>query len=447
MNKAVSPKAATPSDTDRLPTSGRAVHWVGVAIVLVAFGGFGAWAALANLSVAVVASGTVSVESFKKTVQHFEGGIVSSIDVADGDRVAAGDTLMVLDATQSESQLEIARANAFTAAAQKARLVAEQQGAETLTFPPALHERADGNPDREQTLAVQRSLFVSRRSALAGEIGALEAQSQQFREQTEGLRQTLAINHDRIDSLNAEAEDYRSLFQAGLGNNQRVRELERQVLQYRADSAQSKAQIAQLESQISENTLRTQVQRQDYHKEVSEQLREVQSQLDSARENALALSDQVRRTTITAPVAGTVVGLNVHTLGAVIEPGKPIMNIVPASDGFMIQARVPAQEVDNVYTGQPATIHFSAFNQRRVPVVDGVVRHVSADSFEDESTGIRYYKARLAVSSDGRETLGDELQLLSGMPAEVMIQTGEKTLAEYLLQPVNDMLRRALRQD
>lgn len=441
------PPAPVMSGLPALPTSGRAVHWVGIAIVLIAFGGFGAWAVLANLSVAVVATGTVSVASFKKTVQHFEGGIVSAIDVDDGDRVTAGETLMVLDDTQSASQLEIARANAFTASAQKTRLIAEQKGDETLTFPPALVEQATGNADREQTLEVQQSLFFSRGSSLEGELGALQAQSQQFREQIEGLQQTMAINRDRIASLNGEAEDYRSLFRAGLGNNQRIRELERQVLQYRADSAQSKAQIAQLKSQISENTLRAQVQRQDYHKEVNEQLREAQSQLDNSREKALALSDQVRRTTITAPVAGTVVGLSTHTIGAVIEPGKPIMNIVPASDGFMVEARIPAQEVDNVYPGQPADIRFSAFNQRRVPVVDGVVRHVSADSFEDESTGANYYKARIGVSPEGKAALGDDLQLLSGMPAEVMIETGEKTLAEYLLQPVTDMLRRALRQD
>ncbi|MFM9269732.1 HlyD family type I secretion periplasmic adaptor subunit [Halomonas elongata] len=443
---ASSSTSALPASTS-LPTSGRAVHWIGIAIVLIAFGGFGAWAVLASLSVTVVASGTVSVESFKKTVQHLEGGIVSRIDVDDGDRVEQGQTLMVLDNTQSQSQLEIAQAKAFTAGAQKARLIAEQQGKETLTFPPSLVEQASGNVEREQTLAVQRSLFVSRRSSQEGELGALAAQSQQFREQIEGLEQNMAINRERITSLNAEADDYRSLFRAGLGNNQRIRELERQVMQYRADSAESKAQIAQLRSRISENTLRAQVQRQNYHKDVNEQLREAQSQLESSREKAQALSDRVRRTTITAPVAGTVVGLTTHTIGAVIEPGKPVMHIVPSSDGFMIEARIPAQEVDNVYPGAHANIRFSAFNQRRVPVMDGVVRHVSADSFEDESTGVNYYKARVDVSPDDREALGDDLQLLSGMPAEVMIETGQKTLAEYLLQPVTDMLRRALRQD
>lgn len=443
---ASSSASALPASTS-LPTSGRAAHWIGIVIVLIAFGGFGTWAVLANLSVTVVASGTVSVESFKKTVQHFEGGIVSRIDVDDGDRVEQGQTLMVLDNTQSQSQLEIAQAKAFTAGAQKARLIAEQQGKETLTFPSSLVEQAAGNAEREQTLAVQRSLFVSRRSSQEGELGALAAQSQQFREQIKGLEQSIAINVERITSLNAEADDYRSLFRAGLGNNQRIRELERQVMQYRADSAESKAQIAQLRSRISENTLRAQVQRQNYHKDVNEQLRAAQSQLESSREKAQALNERVQRTTITAPVAGTVVGLTTHTIGAVIEPGKPVMHIVPSSDGFMIEARIPAQEVDNVYPGAHANIRFSAFNQRRVPVMDGVVRHVSADSFEDESTGVNYYKARVDVSPDDREAMGDDLQLLSGMPAEVMIETGKKTLAEYLLQPVTDMLRRALRQD
>ncbi|WP_353980578.1 HlyD family type I secretion periplasmic adaptor subunit [Salinicola endophyticus] len=431
----------------RLPTSGRRAQWVGMAILLVAFGGFGSWAALAPLSVAVVAGGSVSVESFKKTVQHLEGGIVVAINVEDGDDVEAGDTLMVLDDTQARAQLDIARANAFIAGAQEARLLAEQRGDTDLAFSQALREMAQGNERFGQILDVQRSLFFSRRSSLQGEIASLEQQTRQFHEQIDGLRQTSGIDRQRIDSLRAEIEDYQSLFKEGLGNNQRIRELRRQVLQFESDIAQAKAQIAQLQSRISENRSRIETQRQHYQRELGEQLRQAQAQLADASERRVALRDQVRRTRILAPVTGTVVGLDIHTIGAVVKGGEPLMSIVPKGGGFLIEARIPSQDIDSIYPGQPAEIRFSAFNQRRAPVVAGEVEHVSADSFEDESTGVSYYRALLRVSPSGKKEMTDDMRLLSGMPAEVMIQTGEKTLLDYLIQPVVDMLHRAMRQD
>ncbi|WP_438766460.1 HlyD family type I secretion periplasmic adaptor subunit [Kushneria sp. TE3] len=430
-----------------LPTSDRRVKLVGIIILLVAFGGFGGWALLANLSVAVVASGTVSVESFKRTVQHLEGGMVSSIDVEDGDHVEQGDTLMVLDNTQSKSQLDISQSNWFIASAQEVRLLAEQRGADTLVFPDELKSVADENERFSQILDVQRSLFFSRRSSLEGEISALNEQIEQFQQQIDGLNQTISINRNRIGSLREETADYQSLFKEGLGNNQRIRELQRQTMQLESDTANSRAQIAQLKSQISENRVRIETQRQNYQQEIGEQLREAQSQISDSRERLVALGDQVRRTEILAPVSGTVVGLEVHTIGAVIGAGDPIMSIVPSNNGFMVEARVPAQDIDNIYPGQHGEIRFSAFNQRRAPIVDGVVEHVSADSFEDENTGSRYYRARLRVSEKGREEMTDQMQLLSGMPAEVMIRTGEKTLFAYIAQPVTDMLNRAMRQD
>ncbi|MCX2522746.1 HlyD family type I secretion periplasmic adaptor subunit [Larsenimonas rhizosphaerae] len=440
--------AGTPDTSrDTLPTSSRRVCLAGLIIILVAFGVFGTWAVLANLSVAVIASGTVSVDSFKKTIQHLEGGIVSDIRVDDGDHVTRGDTLIVLDNTQSTSRLAIERTTFFMARAQETRLLAEQNGADRLEFPPDLVNEAAGHARLEQGLSVQQRLFDSRRHSLQGEIGALNEQIQQYREQITGLKQMTAINQRRSRSLSAEADDYRSLFKEGLGNNQRIRELDRQILELQSNSAQARAEMAQLGSRISENRARIETRRQDYQQNVSEQLREAQSRGSDARQRMIALDDQVRRTDIRAPVSGTVVGLDVRTLGAVITPGQPLMSIVPDTDGFFIDARVPVQDIDNVYAGQHADIRFSAFNQHRAPIIDGRVDHVSADSFRDEATGAHYYRARIRVSSAGKGQMTDNMQLLSGMPAEVMIKTGRKTLFEYLSQPVTDMLHRAVRQD
>ncbi|WP_445621085.1 HlyD family type I secretion periplasmic adaptor subunit [Kushneria sp. Sum13] len=441
---------ASPSTTasTSLPTSDLGARRAGIAIVLVAFGIFGGWAMLANLAVAVVATGTVSVESFKKTVQHLEGGIVSQINVDDGDHVEAGDVLMVLDATQARSQYAIARTSWFIASAQEARLMAEQQQLDQLEFPRALIDMAQEKARLQQVLDVQRSLFLSRRQALQGELDGLDEQNQQFREQIAGLQQTMSINGRRVGSLRDEADDYRALFREGLGNNQRVRELERQRMQLDADNASSKAEIAQLRSRISENRVRMETRRQSWQQEVGEALRQAQSEISDSAERMTALSDQIRRTELRSPVAGTVVGLETHTLGAVLEPGKPVMSIVPNAQGFLIDTRIAAQDIDNIHVGQPAEIRFSAFNQRRSRVVEGTLVNVSADSFQDESTGESYYRGRVRVSEAGQESMsGEEMQLLSGMPAEVMLRTGEKTLMGYVMQPVTDMLARAMRQD
>ncbi|MCM5704024.1 HlyD family type I secretion periplasmic adaptor subunit [Larsenimonas salina] len=432
---------------ETLPTDGRRARLVGFLILALAFGGFGAWAGLANLSVAVVASGTVSVDSFKKTIQHLEGGIVSRILVDDGDRVDEGDPLIVLDDTQPRSQFDIEQTRFFIARAQEARLLAEQQQAERVDFPPPLIRLAGERPHFAQILEAQRHLFTSRRHSLASELGALEEQSQQYREQIAGLEQGVAITSRRSRSLSAEADDYRALFKEGLGNNQRVRELDREILALQAERANARAEIARLGSRISENRARIETRRQDYQSELGEQLRGAQADSADARQRMLALKDQLERTEVRSPVAGTVVGLALRTQGAVITPGQTLMSIVPDTDGFFIEARIPAGDIDNIYPGQPADIRFSAFNQHRAPVIDGRVAHVSADSFEDEATGARYYTARVQVSREGKTQMTESMTLLSGMPAEVMIKTGEKTLFEYLSQPVVDMLSRAVRQD
>lgn len=429
-----------------LPTGGKKVKVVGAIILLVAFGGFGAWAMLAKLSVSVIASGSVSVESSKKTLQHLEGGIVSDIYVDNGDYVNKGDALIELDKTQKMSQLIIARVNWFIASAQEERLLAEQKDKSSFSYPSELKALAQGNVRFQEVLDVQQILFSSRRSLLKGKISALQAQIQQFKDQIKGLKETIIIYDKHIASLEDESKDYKKLFKKGMVNSQRIRELQRQTFQLQSSRVQSKAQITQLESRISENMLNIGTQQQEYQREIGEQLRDAISLILDSQEKIVALSDKVKRTYIKAPISGTVVGLDIHTIGAVIQGGRPILSIVPESNNFVIEARVPAHDVDNVYPGQHADIRFSAFNQRKASIIEGVVSHVSADSFQDEGTGIQYYKARVKITEHGLEEMTEYMQLLSGMPAEVMIVTGEKTLLEYIVQPISEMLNRAMRE-
>ncbi|BCB08594.1 HlyD family type I secretion periplasmic adaptor subunit [Vreelandella venusta] len=444
----VTPKGPVTLDgeaQEALPTSDKGYRKLGYAILGIALGGFVLWSVTASLAVAVVAPGNVSMASFKRSVQHLEGGIVRELLVEDGAKVEAGQPLVILSDTQVRSQLEIAQSQYYINRAMEARLLAEQQGAEMLEMPEEL--MSVDNARIQQITAVQQSLFAARRQSLQGTMDAMDQQIIQMQEQIDGLESRVHVNNQRIRSLRSEAEDFRSLYREGLGDNQRLRELERQVLQYEGENAEFQANIAQLRSRISESRLKKETTLQEFQAEVGELLRDAQTQIAEAEERITSLTDQVNRTVIHSPASGTVVGRKIHTIGAVVRPGDTIMEVVPSNDGFVVEARIPSRDIDNLYIGQLAEIRFSAFNQRLTNVIDGEIIHLSADSFEDEATGQRYYKARIRVTEEGRQDMTEQMQLLSGMPAEVMIRTGERTFASYIAKPIADMLARAIRED
>ncbi|MGR2739037.1 HlyD family type I secretion periplasmic adaptor subunit [Billgrantia sp. Q4P2] len=426
--------------TPEPPVDGRPWQRIGLLVLLIAFGGFGGWAVAANLAIGVVASGKVAAASFTRTVQHYEGGIVSEIRVADGDRVEAGEVLIVLDDTRARSHLQLARNQYLLNRASEVRLAAELAESETLRFPAELHDSESHRVS--EVMAVQQGLFFARRQALDSTLETLEQQAYQYQEQREGLKALLEVNRQRIDSLEEEADDLRGLFERGHGDRQRLRELERDILELQGETAQQEANVSRIEAQISENRLQRQVRRQEFHQEAGERLREVQAQIADAEERITALEDEVQRTAIRAPVAGTIVDLRLHSNGAVIAAGDPVLDIVPAGEGFVVEARVPVNEIDSLYPGQAARIRFSAFNQRLTHAVEGELIHLSADSLVDETTASDYYLARIAVNG---ALLPEEMRLVAGMPAEVMIHTGERTFASYLFKPFTDVLARAMR--
>ncbi|MAR70880.1 MULTISPECIES: HlyD family type I secretion periplasmic adaptor subunit [Halomonas] len=434
----------SPSQDD-LPLQDTRYRRMGLIILLVAFGGFGSWSVMASLAVSVVAPGSVSVESFTKTVQHLEGGIVEQIHVEDGSQVEAGAPLITLDDTQAMAQSRIVETEYLIARASEVRLLAEQSGAETLVFPQALID--SDNARVQAVLEVQRRLFEVRRDSLEGTLAALDQQILQLEEQITGLEETQVITQRRIDSLNGDVANHRKLFRDGLISSQRMREMERESLEYQSDNARHVSEVARLRAQISENTLNKQIRLQEFQQQVGEALRQVQAEVADAEERLVALNDTLKRTQITAPVAGTVVGLKVHTLGAVVRGGDPLMDLVPMGDGFIVEAKVANHDVDHLYLGQPAEIRFSAFNQRLSNVIDGEVVHVSANSFEDEATRQRYYKVRIQVTELGEKDMTENMRLMAGMPAEVMIRTSERSFASYVAKPIVDMLARAMREE
>lgn len=428
-----------------VPIDERRYHRLGLLVLLLGLGGFAGWAFTAELSVSVVAPGHVAAESSRRTVQHLEGGIVREILVEDGDRVVAGQPLVVIDDTHARSQLQIMRSQYLIQRATELRLLAEQQGSEILHIPEEL--AASDIPRVQEVMALQQALFVARRQSHRGTLEALDEQVVQMQRQIEGLEEAVRLGERHLASLRAEENDLRGLFARGLVNNLRLREVERDLLQLEAEVAGRRAEIGRLGSQLSENRMQREIRMQEFHKEVGEQLRDVQARVSEAEERITSLSDQVLRTTLMAPVDGTVVDRRVHSIGDVVRPGDPLLDLVPAGDGFLIEARVPGRDINRLHPGQAAEIRFSAFNQRQTHSIPAVIVYVSADSQLDEATNARFYRVRLRVSDTGREALDGHMQLLAGMPAEVMIRTSERTFASYLLKPLTDMFARAVRED
>lgn len=429
----------------QLRTDDRIERGIGIALLIAAVGGFGGWAALAPIDSAAVAPGVVTVELSRRTVQHLEGGIVREILVREGDRVSPGELLVRLDATQSLAQLEIVRSQYLASRALEARLIAEQDGYREVVFPEdLLAARAD--PRVQEAIAGQQQVFAARARALSGETDVLEQRIEQLQEQIRGLDALSASKVERIRSYQEEIKDFRKLFDRGLTDRLRLREMERLAAELEGERAEHQAAMAAAKVKIGETRLEIgQLQRRQ-RAEVTQELRETQAKLFDLRERVRALEDNLARTQVRAPVGGAVMGLAVHTVGGVVNPGGRILDIVPHNEQLLVEARVAPTDVDRVSTGLEAQLRFSAFNSRTTPTVPGRVLTISGDRITDPHTRESYYLARIEVTTGGMEDLRG-LSLLPGMPVDVMIKTGERTFFEYLIQPITERLARSLREE
>ncbi len=415
----------------------------GVLIVLVMFGGLGSWAALAPLGGAVIAPSVVTVISHRKTVQHLEGGIVAEIRVRDGDAVAERDLLIRLDDAQVRAGLAILDAQLDLLRAREARLVAERDEGEWVEFPESLGTRSD-EPQVGEILESQRQLFDARRSALEGGIEILSQRAGQLRDAIGGLEAQRRSKQEQIALIEEELVGLRKLFEGGYTSRNRMRELERAVAELTGERGEHVAEIARTENEIGEARLRSLQLRKDFREAVVDEVHEVQAQILDASERRVAALDRRSRLEIRAPQAGRVVGTTVHTLGAVVAPGEPILHIVPDDDELVVEARVLPRDIDRVGIGQAALVRFTAFDLRSTPELEGRVIDVSADLLADAPSGSSYYLVRTRIPEEGRALLG-ELRLVPGMPAETFIQTGSRTLLGYLMKPLTDGLARAFK--
>ncbi|MDX9874763.1 MAG: HlyD family type I secretion periplasmic adaptor subunit [Spongiibacteraceae bacterium] len=423
------------------PVSDLHIRRIGYTILILVFGVFGGWAALAPLDSAALAPGVVTVKSYRKTVDHLEGGIVREIHVRDGDQVRAGDVLLVLDPTQVAAELEAVRSQLAAYEALEARLIAERDGLPELSF-----EDDSSDPRVVAARLSEQAIFKARREARLGETAVLEQRIGQLREQIRGLRAVIASKEELIASHREEIADLSALLEEGFVDKQRLREQERAYHRLQAEIADHNSAVARTDVQIGETELQILQLKKDSQEEVANQLAEVQTRVYELRERLAALQDRLTRTVIRAPESGMVLGMQVHTIGAAIRPATPIMDIVPDSGDLIVEAKISPVDIDRVAVGKLADIRFSAFKSSTTHVIEGRLVQISADRLVDETNGMPYYLGRLELTEKGRRDLG-ELVLVPGMPAEVLINTGERTLVQYLVQPATNALARSLIED
>lgn len=447
----MSPPSSVPVPETVRTDDRRLRHW-GIWAVLIMFGGLGGWAMLAPLSSAALAPGLIAVERYRKTVQHLEGGIVKTIDVRDGDMVQRDQVLVTLDSTQAKAQLEVVRGQYLISLAREARLLAQRDGLSQVKYPAELIANAR-DPRAEESIRVQTQTFNVRKAAHEGEISLYERQIGQLRHKAHGM-QSQIDSHDRlVRSFEEELKDFQSLLKEGYAEKQKVRDLERNLANSEGQRGELVSDLAATELQISETELKILQLKKEFQREVAKELSEVQAALFEIREKLQSLQDTVARTVIKAPEAGMVLALSVHTIGAVIPPGGRLLDIVPQNEKLIVEARVSPLDIDRVHVGQTAEVRFSAFKSRNTPKIDGRLIAVSADRLADEHGATEqeragYYLARVEITPQGLQDLArQKLDLLPGMPAEVLINTGERTLMEYLTDPIRDTFARSMIED
>jgi HlyD family type I secretion membrane fusion protein len=416
---------------------------LGYAIVLVFIVGFGAWASLTPLAEAAIASGLLKVEGTRRTIQHFEGGIVQEILVRDGAEVRKGDVLVRLEQPQALQQTETLRSQRWALLAQDSRLVAELAGAREIAFPPELTGAAAARA--RDALAGQRTLFEARRIALDSQLMVLQARVEQFEAAIRSAEAQRDAQRRMLTLLRAEEQNTATLLRQGLARLPQLLAIQRQVASTEGNIADIGSQIERSRAQIAEAQQERQRLRDTRTQEVSTELREIRVRLAEAEERLRAAEDVSTRMEITAPEDGTVLNLRVFTVGAVIRPGDPVIDLVPREDRIIAEVNVQPNDIETIHPGLVAEVRLPAFKQRTVPYLHGHVSFVASDVTQDERRGMAYYRVNIEIDQDQLRVL-DGVQLRPGMMVEAQIRTGERSFGRYLLQPVFDSFHRAFRE-
>jgi membrane fusion protein, type I secretion system len=420
-------------------------HLIGGSIIaLLLTVGVGGWATTTELSGAVLAPGSVVVDTNVKKVQHLTGGIVGELLVRDGQRVRGGEVVLRLDETVPRANLAIVTKGLDEMNARRSRLAGERDGSAELAFPEALMARAN-EPDVAAALDSERKLFELRRNARLGQKSQLKERIAQLEEEIRGYTALQEAKAEEIELIQRELEGVRALWHKNLVQINRLISLEREAARLKGERAQSIAAMAQSRGKIGEIELQIIQIDQDLSSEVARELREVDAKIGEFVERKVAAEDQLRRVEIRAPQDGMVHQLAVHTVGGVVPPGDPLMLIVPEADALSVEAKVWPQDIDQLHLDQSAGLRFSAFNQRTTPEINGMITRISADVSREEKSGQSYYTIRIGISPEEITRLGD-VKLVPGMPVETFMRTHDRTVISYLTKPLHDQISRAFRE-
>ncbi|MGJ8516431.1 HlyD family type I secretion periplasmic adaptor subunit [Carnimonas bestiolae] len=422
------------SDSEAQQTPDKQPARLGWWILLIAFLVFLAWAIFAPLDNGVTASGVVTVTGERKTVDTLTGGIIERLLVNDGDSVKAGDPLVRLDPTQARSELGEIDSQLQSAQARRARLIAERDRASHVDVPKALANTP--------AMQLELALFASRKAALEGQLAGIQASLSGKQSLRSGLEASLSSRTSQRELLNEQWQNLKGLADGGYVARNRLLEIAQQRSQLDGDIASDRGQLGQVRGDIGELQMRAQSTVSDFQQQVSQDLSDASNEIDQLQQRRGSADFQLHHQLITAPVDGVVVNLKVHTEGGVAQAGDQLMEVVPNNQPLTVEGQLPVDNIDRVHTGLPVELSFTAFNRSVTPRLDGEVSMVSADRLEDEHDGHPYYKIRVSVPPEQVARL-DGRELQAGMPVEIFVRTGERSLINYLFKPLFDRARTA----
>ena len=407
--------------------------------------GFGGWSVSTTLSGAVVASGQIVVDRNRQAIQHPDGGRVAELLVDEGDRVETGAVLLRLDAVALETELAVVRTNLAEVQARRARLEAERDNATEVTFTDALLAQSDDDAELVDVLSGQRNLFSVRAETLAREIAQQRGRITQIDAQVQALDAQQQALSRQITLVEEELARRQDLLARGAGTREPVVRLQQELVQLQGSAGEVAAGRAEAAERIIESELAILQLQTEHREQAITELREIRVTEQELMERARNLSTQIERLELRAPVAGRIHGLTIFGPGAVLRPADPFAYLVPEGRPLIISAQIPAIDVDQVYAGQDVSLVFSAFGRNDLPEITGHVLQVSADAFEDETNGSRFYRADITLPEEQAALLGAR-ELVPGMPVEAFIQTEERTPLTYLIEPFAAYFQRAFRE-
>lgn len=436
-------------ETDIKPPDTNDVKYVrsGMIVIFLTFGSIILWSIFARLDTGVPLPGQVVLEANRKVIQHLEGGIVEKIYVKDGDFVKKGQILIKLSEVKAKAALNSYLAQYYEAIALQSRLIAENREQKSITIPPEIQKLSKDK--REKLLSIQKEIFYNEMGSLEKEKKVAKQNIAYLKKQIIGLQDIIDTKKKLLHSYEIEKKEQESLYKEKLIDKTKLREIKRKIESIKSDILQNKTDILKANIQIDKIKTQLALKKQEFFTKIRKQLQDTQTKIEDLKARINEIQDKLSRTSIKAPVDGTVLGLRVHTIGAVITPGKPIMEIIPKNSRLIIEAKLPPQYIDYAHVGLKAKLTFPAFQLkgRFIKTIEGKVIFVSADSTIDKK-GRSYYIVKLVVTKKGKEVLKKEhLKLLPGMPAGVVIIIGSQTPIEYLVKPMTLMVQKAFLEE